>query len=220
MKTTYKFLKALKQNNNRAWFIQNKTLYEASLEEMKIFMHDLKELMNLHDEIEGEGKLFRIYRDVRFSHDKTPYKTGWSGSFRRATAKLRGGYYIHIAPGNTFVTGGFFNPNTQDLNHIRQQIAADPDPLRKILKSKQFTGYFKEIIGEKVKTSPKGFTKEHPDLDLISFKQFLITHKFNEQEVISEDFPATVNQGFKNMRPFFNYMSEILTTDLNGVSLI
>lgn len=220
MQKTIKFLKELKSNNNRDWFTANKEQYQASMDEVKAFVACLNEQMNTHDQIEGTAKIYRIYRDVRFSTDKIPYKVSWNGSFRRATAHLRGGYYFHLEPGNTFIAGGFFGPNPQDLLHIRKQIAQEPEPLRAILNAKSFKNYFGTLTGEQVKTAPKGFSKDDPDLDLLRFKQFIIRHSFTDQQILAPGFDKTMSSGFQKMRPFFDYMSGILTTDLNGIPLV
>src|SRR5437868_799730 len=112
------FLKLVKKNNNRDWFNAHKDRYVKEHEAIIAFADAVLFEMNKHDNIEtssGKKSLHRIYRDTRFSKEKTPYKTNWSGSFSRATKKLRGGYYFHIEPGNTFVAGGFWGPNPQDL---------------------------------------------------------------------------------------------------------
>lgn len=220
MKTTFQFLKKVKANNNREWFQENKPLYDSALEEMKSFMGEVLAEMEKHDQIEGKGKLFRIYRDVRFSKDKSPYKSNWSGSFKRATNSLRGGYYFRIEPGNTMIAGGFFNPNSADLLHIRKQISIDPDPLRKVLNQKAFKTYFGELRGEQVKTTPKGFDKEDPALDLLKFKQFIVRHQFTDKEVLDPGFARQLAKGFQKMRPYFDYMTDILITDLNGLSRV
>jgi uncharacterized protein (TIGR02453 family) len=176
--------------------------------------------LNLHDLIEtpsGKKSLHRIYRDTRFSNNKTPYKLNWSGSFRRATKLRRGGYYFHIEPGNSFIAGGFWSPSTPDLKRIRDEIAFDASPLRKILKSRSFISTFEELKGEQLKTTPKGFDAGNNAIDLLRFKQFLLIRKFTDKEVLSEQFLNEANKTFKNMRPFFDYMSEILSTDSNGI---
>ena len=111
MKNTVQFLEKLKENNNREWFNANKDDFEISQNEMKAFAADLLERMKAHDQIdEAKSRVYRIYRDVRFSNDKTPFKTNRSAAFARATEALRGGYYCSIAPGDSFVAGGFFLP--------------------------------------------------------------------------------------------------------------
>ena len=222
LETTFNYLKLLKKNNNRDWFTTHKDLYLQGQQNMELFADALLSELNGHDLIEtfsGKKSLHRIYRDVRFSSDKTPYKTNWSGGFSRATKLRRGGYYFHIEPGNSFVAGGFWAPNTADLKRIRDEIAYDASPLRKIVKSKSFVSSFEKLRGDQLKTAPKGFDSTHEAIDLLRYKQFLLIRKFTDKEVLDASFVRQASQAFKNMRPFFNYMSEILTTDINGVAV-
>lgn len=222
MTKSFNFLSELATNNNREWFQAHKDEYLESHGEMIGFADRLLLDMNAHDLIEtptGKKSLHRIYRDVRFRKDKTPYKTNWSGGFKRATAELRGGYYFQIGPESSFVMGGFFGPNAQDLLHIRRQIAQNADPLRDILQSSAFKNYFRNLIGSQLKSTPRGFDKDHPEIDLLRFKQFMLRHDFKTSDVRKPDFHITVSKAFQQMRPFFDYMSEILTTDLNGEDL-
>lgn len=219
----FKFLNEIKVNNDRTWFSAHKEQYEESLSIMVKFAESLLTEMNKHDQIEtpsGKRSLFRIYRDVRFSKNKLPYKTSWSGSFKRASNLLRGGYYYHIEPGNTFLVGGFFGPNSNDLKHIRKQIEQDDDQLRSVLDSNDTKAYFGNLLGEQVKTAPKGFAKDHRAIDLLRFKQFMLKHPFTDKEALSENFHISLSQGFQRLRPFLDVMTETLTTDLNGISLI
>jgi uncharacterized protein (TIGR02453 family) len=222
-KSCFSFLNNLKKNNNREWFNAHKITYEKELGLMESFADALLQELNRHDLIEtqsGKKSLHRIYRDIRFSKNKAPYKTNWSGNFKRATKYRRGGYYYHIEPGNnSFIAGGFWGPNAQDMKRIRDEIAFDDQPLRKILSSRSFIATFGELKGEQLKTAPKGFDAHHDAIDLLRYKQFLLIRKFTDQEVISETFLQEASQTFKNMRPFFDYMSEVLTTDLNGLAL-
>ena len=222
-KSNIDFLKQLSKNNNRDWFQANKaTAYQSALDNTIAFANCLLSEMKKHDNIEtvsGKKSLYRIYKDIRFSKDKTPYKTHWGGYFKRATNHLRGGYYFHIQPGNCFVGGGFWNPNPEDLKRIRVELAADGSELRKIIGSKKFIDNSGQLDGNKVKTAPKGFSKEHENIDLLRYKQFLVSKKFSEKEMLDKDFYKKANKVFKNMRPFFDYMSEVLTTDENGESL-
>ena len=116
--------------------------------------------------------------------------------------------------------GGFFNPNAQDLLHIRNQLSQDGDFLREVIDSKKFKNFFGELGGEQLKTAPRGFEKDHPDIDLLRYKQFIIRHDFTLAEATKSDFPKKMSEAFQKMRPFFDCMTEILTTDLNGISLI
>lgn len=219
-KSGFDFLNALKKNNNRDWFNAHKATFEAEQNLMVVFAEALLQALSTHDEIEtpsGKKSLHRIYRDTRFSADKTPYKTNWSGHYRRATKYRRGGYYFHIEPGNTFIAGGFWGPNPADLKRIRDDIAFDAAPLRKVINSRTFKDTFGTLKGEQVKTAPKGYPADHEAIDLLRYKQFLLIKKFSDKEVLSEDFLKAVNQVFKNMRPFLDYMSEVLSTDANGL---
>ncbi|PCI94908.1 MAG: TIGR02453 family protein [Flavobacteriales bacterium] len=222
-KENFDFLNKLKKNNNRDWFNENKDIYLNHHQNTIDFADQVLIELSKHDNIEtptGKKSLYRIYRDVRFKKDKTPYKTYWSGGFKRATKELRGGYYFHIQQGKSMVGGGFWAPDKEDLLRIREDIAFDAQPLRKIINSKSFKDTFGTLHGEQLKTCPKGFDKEHPDLDLLRYKQFTVFKNFTDQEVLSPNFTKQVSDTFKKMRPFFDYMSESVTTDANGESLI
>ncbi len=217
-KSNLAFLSALQKNNNREWFELNKPEFSKAQDEFKSFHKALETMMSEHDQI-GKSKIFRIYRDVRFSKDKTPYKSYWSASFQRDTHYLRGGYYYMITPGGSMAAGGFFNPEPQDLLHIRKQLSQDPETLRNILADSSFISIFEGLQGEQVKTAPKGFDKEDPAIDLIKYKNFYVEHSYTDEEVLSKDFIVKLNDTFKALRPYFDFMSEILTTDLNGEAI-
>lgn len=221
-KSNIDFLKKLTKNNNRDWFAENKSTYISEHENLIAFADSVLLEMQKHDHIEtasGKKALHRIYRDVRFSKNKDPYKNNWSGSFKRATNQLRGGYYFHIEPGNCFVGGGFWGPNKDDLLKVRKAIESDQEEFRKIFESKEFKSVFGELLGDQLKTAPKGFDKESSAVDLLRYKNYIIKHDFTEEEVLSKDFHLKVNQVFKSMRPFLDLMSYVLTTDENGVPL-
>lgn len=221
-KDNLEFLNTLKANNDREWFNAHKEEYLKQHQEIIEFADDVLEKLRKHDQIEtpsGKKALFRIYRDVRFSKDKSPYKTHWAGSFKRATKYLRGGYYFHIEPDGVFVGGGFWAPNKEDLQRIREDIVTDASELRSIINSKRFKDTFGSLEGEQLKSCPKGFDKEHPDIDLLRYKQFIVSKKFSNEEALRRDFSDKVNETFKEMRPFFDYMSMSVTTDANGVSI-
>ena len=218
--SVFKFLKTLEKNNNRDWFTENKAQYVAANEHFKALAETIHAGMQEQDNIE-KMKLFRIYRDVRFSKNKTPYKINFSGSFTRATEALRGGYYFHLQPGGgSFMAGGFWQPEAADLKRIREELAYDAAPFRKIINSKTFKDHFGELEGEQLKSNPRGFAKDHPNIDLLRYKSFIVTKQFTDKEVQTPGFADEVLKYFKATRPFFNYMSEVLTTDSNGVSLI
>ena len=219
-KSTFQFLNELKKNNNRDWFAEHKPTYQAEHESFKKFFAHVHSLMLEHDDIE-KMKVHRIYRDVRFRKDKTPYKTHFSGGFARAGKRLRGGYYLHIEEGNSFLAGGFWGPNKEDLFRIRQEFAADDTEMRRIMNEPEFKKTFgTAFLGDAVKVAPKGFDKTHPAIDLIKPKQFYFEHSFSDEEVFNQEFANKVNEKFKIIRPYFDYMSDVLTTNLNGESIL
>ncbi len=221
--STFKFLKDLSANNDRDWFNANKDVYLKAQENAAAFADKVIVLMKKHDEIENEsGKksLYRIYNDVRFSKDKAPYSGKFAFSLSRSTKLKRGGYYIHLKPGNSFLACGFFAPNPEDLKRIRLDIDVSYKDWNKILKSKSIVENFGSITGDTVKSAPRGFSADHPAIDLLRQKQFVFRHNFTDKEVLSANFDVEVNRIFKAIRPWFNYMSEVLTTDLNGELIV
>lgn len=221
-KSVFTFLRDIKKHNNRVWFNANKDTYLEQHQSIVDFADLLITKMNRHDNIEtpsGKRAVFRIYRDVRFCKDKSPYKSHFGMHMSRATKLLRGGYYFHIEPGKSFAGGGFWEPNPDDLKHIREQIALDPAPLRKIINSKNFKANFGKLEGEKLVFAPKGFAKDHPAANLLRYKQFLISRPIPDSVVTSAKGVEEVVKSFRAMRPFFDYMSDILTTSTNGEPL-
>ena len=168
----FKFYKALEKNNNRKWFEPQKERFKVLEAEIKVFNDGVKTGLEESDEIE-KVKIFRIYRDVRFSKNKTPYKTHFGISFHRKKPNLRGGYYLHIAPQNSFIATGFWNPNPKDLLRIRKELELDGDELLEIINKNNFKNIWGEIQGDSVKTSPRGFSIDHPSIDLIRRKQYI-----------------------------------------------
>lgn len=222
-KTTFTFLQSLKRNNNREWFQKNKERYLASQLNVIHWLDELIAEMNKHDQLQtqnGKEALYRIYNDVRFSADKTPYNPRFAGYFKRLKPQLRGGYYFWIKPGESRIACGFGYPNSQDLLRIRQDIDVNYKDWRKLLKEKKLQSTFGTLQGEQVKTTPKGFLKDHPAIDLLRYKQFWFEKSYTDAEVLSPNFLKQVNKDFKAIRPFFNYMSEVLSTDLNGESIL
>ncbi|NJN25798.1 MAG: DUF2461 domain-containing protein [Cyclobacteriaceae bacterium] len=223
LKSVFGFLTALKSNNSRDWFIEHKKEYENAHQQVILFADRLLEEMRKVDEIEttsGKKSLFRIYRDVRFSKDKQPYKTHWGGYLTRLGKERRGGFYFHLEPGGSFIGGGFFEPNAEDLKQIRAHIAADDTRLRVVMNNPEIIYFFGGLSGDQLKTAPKGFDIEHPAIDLLRYKQFLLRHDFKDSEVMKKDFYTEIAAGFTRMIPLFDVMSEYLTTDLNGESLL
>ncbi len=216
----FKFLNQLKNNNTREWFAENKAYYQKEEQQIKEFFTAINDKLSTIDNIEGM-KAYRIYRDIRFSKDKTPYKTYRSCSYKRATDALRGGYHLEITPGGSFLATGFWQPNKDDLFRIRKEFETDASEITAILEEKgiqkMFGGFYK---GNAVKNAPNGFDKAHPNIELIKKKDFILMRKFTDKEVLSKNFHKTIIDSFLEVRPFLDYMSDVLTTNLNGESIL
>ena len=218
-KKAFTFFKQLEKNNNREWFNTHKPEFKAIEADVKQFLTVLLLDLQLHDDVD-KLKMFRIYRDVRFSKNKTPYKTHFGGSFNRQKPHLRGGYYLQLTPGGSFAATGFWDPSKEDLFRIRKEFEIDDQEIRAIMNAQEFKNVWGDLVGNELKTAPKGFSKEHPNIDLIRKKQFIFTKKYTDKEVLSSGFLKDVGASFKAIRPYFDFMSDVLTTDLNGESLI
>ncbi len=213
---TIQFLKALKLHNNKEWFDAHKSDYQKARKNMKGFMQELEKRMNQLDIIENHS-LSRINRDIRFSKDKTPYKDYFWGYLRRFGQLRRGGYTLSIEIDKpSEVGGGFYNPNKEDLYRIRKEFEMDSSTIRDILGKPKFVKTFGTILGQGVKTAPRGFDKKDKNIDLIRKKQFYFHQQFSEKEILQADFLDRIIENYQTIRPFFDYMSEVLTTNLNG----
>lgn len=220
MKKIFQFLQELSQNNNREWFAENKEKYEEAKAEAEVFFRAVYGQIAKNDMVEPM-KIYRIYRDVRFSKDKTPYKTHFGLYIRRKQPYYRGGYYVQLSPFETFVGGGFFEPNKENLFRIRKEIELDSEQFTKIMQSEKVKKYFGgNLWGKELKTAPKEFDKNDPMIAYIRKKQFLLKGDFSAEEVFSTDFQQDVVKLLEAMRPFFDFMTTALTTNLNGELIV
>lgn len=209
-----KFLKALAKNNDRAWFEKNKSNYVESKDNFDEFLSKLLiELTKFDKRLTGLNpkKLsFRIYRDVRFSKDKSPYKINMGAGFSPGGKMIQEpGYYLHIQPGNkSFVAGGLYMPDSSNLAKIRQEIDYNFKSFDKVLKNKKFKTWFGELDDfDKLKTAPKGFPKDHPHLELLKHKSFIVSHYFTDKEVQDKTFLKKVVEGCKTVKPLNDFLT-------------
>ncbi len=214
----FPFLIELSKNNDRDWFAANKAQFEVAKKEAQHFFEQIGNELIPFDHLE-KCKMYRIYRDTRFSQDKTPYKNHFGAIYKRVQPHNRGSFYVHLEPGDTFIGAGFWGPDKDDLFRIRKAIEVEDDLLG-ILENEDFKNSFGELYGEKLKTAPKGFDKAHPRVDLLQFKQFLLIKHFTDQEVKSPEFVHEITKNYQLLAPFFEYMTSVLTTDENGESII
>ena len=215
----FQFFNKLEQNNNREWFEQHKPEFKALETTVKQFGEALKDQLNQHDSID-RFKLFRVYRDVRFSKDKTPYKTHFGLTWHRTKPEYRGGYYLHLKPNDIFLACGFWDPNPADLKRIRQEIDMDADEYRDIINEPNFKRIWGELQGDAVKTAPKGYPKDHPNIDLLSHKQHIFMVRYTEEDAAAADFLDRLDTSLQAVRPFVDYMSAVLTTNADGEPLV
>ena len=219
-RATLTFLSDLEEHNNRDWFLANKERYLAAQENMRAFANALIDRMERHDRIStasGKESLMRIFTDQRFHKDRPPYAPRFGGRLARMKPELRGGYFFRIQPGDrTHVTCGFMGPESADLKRIRTDIAQDHPTWERLLKSRTIKKNFGTLIGDQLRSAPRGFAKDHPAIDLLRRTQFLLRHPFTDKEVLAPNFLAEVDSMYKSVRPLFDHMSEVLTTDENG----
>lgn len=214
-KTTIDFLTQLSKNNNRPWFKEHDAEYRAAKANMEQFVEACigsilsfdKQVMNLTP----KEALFRIHRDVRFSKNKQPYKEWFAAVLTKDGRKYsQAGYYVRVHPKGAWIGGGFHGPQPDQLARVRKYIQKDSTPLRKAIKGATFKKYFGELQGEQVKTAPKGFSKDDPNIDLLRYKSFFMMHEVTKKQMMDKNFPAYVAKVCKAMRPVNDYINTAL----------
>jgi uncharacterized protein (TIGR02453 family) len=212
MKDTFSFLRSLAKNNDREWFEANRTKYERARGEFEQLLGKvLKEIGKFDKAIDAgtpaKDFMFRIYKDVRFSKDKTPYKTHFGASMNPGGRKSpEAGYYLHAEPGNSFIAGGVWMPDPAHLAAIRQEIDYHADDLKKIMSDKTFRKHFKGLDEEgALKTTPKGYDKEHPHIDLIRNRHFIVSEMIPDKSMLADP-TKTIVAGFKAMYPLMQFL--------------
>lgn len=212
-----KFLKDLERHNDRDWFEKNKTRYLVAKEDFEeVVTVVLKELVKFDDGLAGLNpkKLpFRIYRDVRFSKDKRPYKTNMGAGFS-PNGKLvqEPGYYLHLQPGNkSFIAGGIYMPDATNLARIRQEIDYSSKKLEKILKSSQFKKLFEGFDDfDKLKTAPKGYPKDHPQIEWLKLKSFIVSFPLTDKQITDKRFINSVSAACRTIKPLNDFLREAI----------
>lgn len=214
------YLNDLEAHNEKPWFEANKGRYQAAQANLVAFADALLERMREHDKLStpsGAKSLMRIHTDQRFHKDRPPYAPRFGGRLARVKPALRGGYFFRIQPGErSHVTCGFMGPDPEDLRLIRQDIAYDHATWRRILRGKSLHELLGDLFGEELATVPRGYPKEHPAVDLLRKKQFLLRRTFTDAEVLAPDFLEEVVKTYRAVRPWFDHMTAVLTSDANG----
>ncbi len=214
LKSTLAFLDNLKKNNNRDWFLNNRPDYIKAKENFELFtqavIDTIAESEPIFKGLEARSCLFRINRDIRFSNDKSPYKTNFGAFIVRGGKKNSdkfAGYYIHIEPGNSFIAGGAYMPPSQWLSEIREKIDAEPEKLKRIINGKDFIKYFNKIDGDKLKKAPKGYPADHPNVDILKYKSYHVVSHVPDKTVLSTGYSEYVLTVLKTMKPFNDFLT-------------
>lgn len=216
MKEIIDFLAKLEANNNKEWFDENRKTYQKVREQF-LQLTDLliHEIHTLDPEISFQDPkkcVFRIFRDLRFSKDKRPYKTNF-GAFIARDGRKSGnpGYYIHIQPGASFIGGGIFMPDAPRLKAIRNDIYNNPAELLEIIEEPNFKNHFKLYDDDKLKTAPKGFPKDFEHIDLLRYKSFAPVKEINDKQLLSSDFFELLINSFGIITPLNHYINHVIS---------
>jgi uncharacterized protein (TIGR02453 family) len=212
-----KFLKDIKKNNDRVWFEKNKPRYLEAKQSFEDFVSAVLKEFTKFDEglgnLDAKKLTFRIYRDVRFSKDKSPYKTNMGAGFS-PNGKLvqEPGYYIHLEPGNkSFVAGGIYMPDAANLGKIRQEVDYNSERLMKIMKAKSFKKHYDGFDDfDKLKTMPKGYAKDHPQIEILKNKSFIVSKSFTDKEVLDNKFVSKVAASAKEIKPLNDFIRDAI----------
>ncbi len=216
LKNVLNFLKELSRNNNKEWFHANKPVYQAALADFTTFTDALISKVAGFDKdiasLSAKECIFRIYRDVRFSPDKTPYKTNFGAAFMKGGKKSPfAAYYVHLEPGKSFCGGGVWMPPGDVLKAIRQELYYHSDEFIKIIENKNFKDIFGELGGDKLQRPPVGFPKEFPQVELLKFKSYVVGNNMPDSTVLSNEFLDEVSSKFKTMNPFIQFLNRAVS---------
>ena len=210
--STLLFLKDLHKNNNRDWFNENKDRYLSANANVVDFVETLIEEIGEFDEAilrtDAKKALFRIYRDVRFSKDKSPYKTNFGAGLGMGKGNRISGYYLHIEPGKSFLAGGFYQPDTSVLKEIRKEISINSKEFLSILEQDEFRNNFRGLsVGQKLQRVPAGFEKDDPMAEFLKLKNFIVVHPVSNEALMKEDAAKNFAQIFKSIKPLNDFLS-------------
>ncbi len=211
----FSFLKNLTLNNNKIWFEENKEGYLQAKEDFEKYIEKLILLVQQIDPKIGHPHakecIFRIYRDVRFSKNKQPYKNNFGAYISHGGRKSPySGYYLHIEPDNSFLGGGAYCPQPAELKAIRQKIIDSPQEYKDIIENTSFKKVFPEIIGEKLKTAPKGFAKDDPNIELIKLKSYTLLLSLDDKTIQSTTIENKIKSVFTLMKPYNDFLNQAI----------
>lgn len=222
LEETFSFLKKLKKNNNREWFQKNKELYDRSREEFTIFIAQIISHLGKKDpqiaSLEPPKTIFRIYRDVRFSKDKTPYKTHLSAYLNREGKNINTpGYYIHAQPGLCFISAGLYSPDALQLKLVRQEIDYNLNKWEKLLWAPKLKKTFTAglSIEGALTRPPKGYTPDNPAIEYLKLKNFVIFREMEDEMYFKKDTPKRISENLAYATPLVRFLQEALANESN-----
>ena len=216
--STLKFLKDLKKKNDRSWFEAHRSDYEAAKLDFENFIQAVLDRHSKTDEdlkdLTAKKCTFRINRDIRFSKDKSPYKSNMGASMNRGGKKsMYGGYYFHCEPGKSFVGGGLWMPMPPEMKKVRQEIDYCYDEFNQLLTSKKFKSVYKELYtGDDVKLSkvPQGFEKDNPAAEYLKLKSWLAMKELSDEELVSKDLLKKTLVAFEALQPVIKFLNRAI----------
>lgn len=210
LQVTLDFLAKLSRDNSKVWFDAHRADYTQARAAFEDLIAALIVALRATEDLGAltpKECMFRINRDVRFSHDKSPYHTQMTAAIGPGGRVGQGrSYFLQIAGGDSFVASGLFAPEPTELENLRQQLVLDAQPLRAIVADPVFINYFGTLRGETVKTAPKGYDRAHPAIDLLRYKQFLAIHRLSDQQLREVDIVEQIVAACAAMRPFLDYL--------------
>ncbi len=222
LKPALDFLLALQANNNKPWFQAHRAEYDAACQCFEGYVDDfIQEFRAIEDfeNLSAKDCVFRIYRDVRFAKDKSPYKPNMAAAVALGGKhSLRAPYYIHLKPPNeSFLAGGIYMPTPDQLAAIRRAIDRDPARLKAALGGRPFKKYFGSLSGEKLKTPPRGYPGDHPEIELLKYRQFIADHALTDRDVLSPRLPSHTVEVFAALKPLLDFLNDAVLPSRSGL---
>jgi uncharacterized protein (TIGR02453 family) len=213
------FLNELSENNNREWFQNNKKRYDESREKVlfltEVVINEIRKFDPDVPFLEPKDCLFRIFRDVRFSNDKRPYKTNFGSYIAKGGRKsMHAGYYFHIEPLGSFAGGGIYMPAAEPLKAIREYIAENGEEFLSIINNKDFKKVYPEMMEDKLKTAPKGFSPDHEFINLLRYKSFAFSSQLDKSQILADNYIEQLVYSFKILQPVNQFLNDALENNL------
>lgn len=219
LKNVYDFIETIDKNNNREWFAENKDFFLEAKNDFEVFLDIIGKQLEVIDAdfryTKAKNYTFRIYRDVRFSKNKAPYKNHFGAFLCNGGRKSpKAGYYLHIEPNASFIGGGIYRPEKSYLKAIRQEMYYSYKDYEKIVLNASFKEYFPTLMPDKLKTGPRDFPKDCDAIEWLKYKSFAVGHSISKQKIISDNFAKDVIDGFEILKPMNNFLNNAIIDNI------